>query len=53
MTAMNRIYYLNSDAKLEALLKQKSEKSFSSVRSYRVKQMRGNCVMDTASGPGM
>lgn len=53
MTSINRIYYFNMDIQSSALLEQKKEKSFSSVRSNKVKQIRGNCVIDIADGPGI
>lgn len=53
MITMNRIYSFYIEFQASALLEDKHEKSFSRIRSYKVKQIRGNCDIDSANYSGI
>ncbi len=51
MAAINRLDQLHNECKLEALLK-KDEWSFDTMRSFKAKHKRENCVSRIVTGPG-
>lgn len=50
MATMNRLYQLHSERKIAALLKE-YEWSFDSMRSFKAKHKRENCVLEIAAVP--